>query len=85
MSGTRYTDTIDLTGAAVLAPGEVRVVDNPTLREPDIIIAKRETGDANVVIDQITTTSPFTMRVTNPGTLPNESVLSVGFRHSIIK
>jgi hypothetical protein len=83
--GTRYTEVIDLTSGNALAPGEVRVVNNPVLRDPAVILVKRLEGDLNLVIDQIQTTAPFTLRVTNPGTLPNESVLGVVYRHSVPK
>lgn len=82
--GTRYTDTIDLTGALAMAPGETRVVDNPTLRIPDLIMVKRQSGDRELIIDESLITAT-TISVHNPGTLANESVLGVGFRFSVIK
>jgi len=83
--GTRYTEVIDLSGALALAPGEVRVVDNPILREPDVIFVNTLQGDSLLVIDQITTTSPFTLRCTNNGSMLNESRLGMVYRHSVPK
>ena len=85
MSGTRYTDLIDLTGAAAMAPGEVRVVDNPILRVPDVLFMNHQEGDGTLEVDLITEESPWTIRFTNPGSMKNETRVGVVHRHSVPK
>ena len=85
MSGTRYTELIDLTGAAALGPGDVRVVDNPILRVPDVLFMNHQSGDGTLEVDQITAVAPFTIRFTNPGSMKNETRVGVVYRHSVPK
>jgi hypothetical protein len=85
MSGTRYTELIVLEGATSMAPGEVRVVANPVLREPDALFINHLNGDVTLRVDQITTASPWTIRFTNLGSMENETRVGVVYRHSVPK
>lgn len=81
--GTRYTATIELTGASALAPGEDRTIPNPILRKPDLIIAQFVSGDTRLTIPDADATAA-TIRVINPSAAENnESILVVTHRHSI--
>ena len=81
--GTRYNATIDLTGVNALAPLEDRIIANPILRKPDLIIAEFVSGDTRLNIPEVDATAA-TIRIINPSaTTPNESILIVEYRHSV--
>jgi len=81
--GTRYNETIDLTGANALAPLEDRTIPNPILRKPDLIIAEHVSGDSQIDIPEADATAA-TIRVINPDAVTdNESILIVTYRHSV--
>jgi hypothetical protein len=80
--GTRYNETIDLTGASALAPLEDRTIPNPILRKPDLIIADFVSGDERLNIPEVDATAA-SIRVINPGAVANESILIVEYRHSV--
>jgi len=80
--GTRYTEVIDLTGAAAMAPGETRIVDNPVLRDPDVLFMNTLNGDAGLTVDAHDNVS---ITFTNPGSMLNETRVGVVYRHSVPK
>lgn len=80
--GTRHHAVVDLTGGDALAPGEIRTIDNPVKRIPNVIFVDLRSGDTRLDIDPSAIT-PLTITVENPSLVtPNESVLLVEHWHT---
>lgn len=82
MAYPQHHQIVDLTGASAVPPNSSVVIDNPVKRIPHAIIVELISGDARLVIPEVSILADSII-VTNPSLVtPNESKLLIWHWHT---